>query len=155
MLTAIIDELIDMKKKAKKDDNADRAWAYKLLLVQCLRCNGEQARVHHLEDVSGDNHVGDLVLLERMITIASSCGYEVSHGNMNLIFVLVKGESETTCATTGMKVKKAITELIRGPSFASVRADIKGKYMSIVSSAKKKYRSCRGTGSCRQRDSLS
>ncbi|KAI9832348.1 MAG: hypothetical protein M1826_002034 [Phylliscum demangeonii] len=45
--------------------------------------------------------------------------------------------NEISCMTTGMKVKKAI-ERLSGTLFASVSADVKGNYSSIVISAKKK-----------------
>jgi len=139
MLTAIIDELINKRKKAKADGNSDRAWAYKLLLVSVYGAMGSRHGIISSKTCAEITTYAARYYLKCMIKAAKSCGYEVLYGDTDSIFVWVKGATETACNTAGMKVKTAISKMMKKTVFASVGADVKGNYSSIVISAKKKY----------------
>lgn len=61
------------------------------------------------------------------------------YGDTDSIFVWVKGDTETACMTAGVRLKNAIYILTLGRILASVGANVKGNYKSIVISAKMNY----------------
>lgn len=77
--------------------------------------------------------------LRRMVAVTESCGYKVIYGDTDSIFPWVKGETEAECMQRGMSIKTQIDESMAGTVFREVEADIKGNYMSVVISSKKKY----------------
>lgn len=139
MLSVIIDELISNRNKAKKSGQADRSWAYKLLLVSVYGAMGSKHGVISSKTCAEITTYAARYYLKAMIKVTQSCGYEVLYGDTDSIFVWVKGVSEISCMTAALKVKKSIYEHMNGTVFASVGADVKGNYSSIVISAKKKY----------------
>lgn len=139
MLSAIIDELITKRKDAKFSGNEDRAWAYKLLLVSVYGAMGSKHGIISSKTCAEITTYAARFYLKCMIKATRLCGYEVLYGDTDSIFVWTKGENEIACATTGVKVKSSISDMMSKTAFASVGADVKGNYMSIVISAKKKY----------------
>lgn len=147
MLSLIIDDLIANRKKAKNDKQMDRSWAYKLLLVSVYGAMGSRHGVISSKTCAEITTYAARYYLKAMIEAAKSCGYEVLYGDTDSIFVWVKGLSQTSCMTAALKVKEAITRRMIGTVFASVGADVKGNYKSIVISAKKKYEAVAWDGS--------
>lgn len=139
MLSVIVDDLMSKRKMAKKLGQNDRAWAYKLLLVSVYGAMGSRHGVISSKTCAEITTYAARYYLRRMIEAAESCGYEVLYGDTDSIFVWVRGETEIACTTAGMRVKGAVYELMSSTVFASVGADVKGNYKSIVISAKKKY----------------
>ena len=146
MLSAIIDDLIDKRKKAKLDGNLDRSWAYKLLLVSVYGAMGSRHGIISSKTCAEITTYAARYYLRCMIKAARSCGYEVLYGDTDSIFVWVKGETEDACMAAGAMVKSAVGAMMDKTVFAAVGADIKGNYSSIVISAKKKYEAVMWSG---------
>lgn len=147
LLTAIIDELISKRKKAKSSGDTARAWSYKMLLVSIYGAMGSRHGVISSKLCAKIVTYAGRYYVKMMIKAATSCGFKVIYGDTDSIFVWVKGLSETACSTGGMKVKTAIQRITKGTVFEGVGADIKGNYESIVITAKKKYEAVNWDGS--------
>lgn len=147
MLSVIIDDLITNRKKAKNNGQLDRSWAYKLLLVSVYGTMGSKHGVISSKTCAEITTYAARYYLKAMIEAAKSCGYEVLYGDTDSIFVWVRGTTELSCMTAALRVKEAIHKRMNGTVFASVGADVKGNYKSIVISAKKKYEAVAWDGS--------
>lgn len=135
----LLDYLISGRKRAKAIKDSDRASALKLLTTSVFGAFGSRHGIISSKTCAEITTYAARYYLRQMVKATDSCGYRTLYGDTDSIFVWVKGANEVACMTAGVKVKDAIYALMSGTVFASVGADIKGNYQSIVISAKKKY----------------
>lgn len=138
-LTVIIDTLIKLRKDAKSSGDGDRAFCFKTMLTSIFGMLGSRHAIISSKLCAAIITYLARYYLRMMMRASNECGYPTIYGDTDSIFVETKKDSEVACNTAGMEVKKKIYEMTRNTPFASVGADIKGNYRSIVISAKKKY----------------
>lgn len=139
MLSLTLDALIDMRTRAKKDGDMTLAAAIKVLVCSFYGMFGSKHGAMSAKTCAEITTYLARYYLRRMVTIANSCGHDVKYGDTDSIFVHVGGKNASECMTRGMNIKMKIYKEMKGTVFESIGADIKGNYMSILISSKKKY----------------
>lgn len=139
MLSVVLDEIINLRTQAKKNGNVTLAAAYKILVCSFYGMFGSKHGAMSAKTCAEITTYLARYYLRCMVRIAESCGYSVRYGDTDSIFVEVRGKNAQECMEKGMKVKMRIYEEMKGTTFESIGADIKGNYMSILISSKKKY----------------
>lgn len=139
LLSMTLDGLIGMRTEAKQSKNSSLAGAIKVLVCSFYGTFGSKHGAMSAKTCAEITTYLARYYLRRMVSIAKSCGYEVKYGDTDSIFVDVGGKNANDCMTKGMKIKMKIYEEMKGSVFESIGADVKGNYMSILISSKKKY----------------
>ncbi|KAI1167043.1 hypothetical protein F5B18DRAFT_519261 [Nemania serpens] len=139
VLSTIIKRMVEDRKVARANGDEELAYAYKQSTTALF---GATSSAH---GTVSSKTCGEIITymaryyLRRMIEITTWCGYKVIYGDTDSIFVHVNGSSERSCMTSAVKIKAKISEQMAGTIFERVGADVKGNYMSIAISSKKKY----------------
>ena len=69
-----------------------------------------------------------------------SLEYRVIYADTDSIFAWVRGKSRDECTEAAMKLTRAADDSIKNIPFEDIRADIKGAYMTILTTAKNLWR---------------
>jgi DNA polymerase elongation subunit (family B) len=139
MLSVILDRLIQMRTVAKADGNSELASSIKVLVCSFYGMLGSRHGAMSSKTCAEITTYLARYYLRKMVRITQSCGYTVRYGDTDSIFCEVKGKNSDECMNRGMQIKTRIYEEMKGTVFESIGADIKGNYMSILISSKKKY----------------
>lgn len=139
MLSVVLDTIINLRSDAKRIGNLSLAAAYKVLVCSFYGMMGSRHGAMSSKTCAEITTYLARYYLRRMVSIAKSCGHEVRYGDTDSIFVEVGGRNSTECMEKGMAIKMKIYEEMKGTAFEPIGADIKGNYMSILISSKKKY----------------
>jgi DNA polymerase elongation subunit (family B) len=146
LLSGILKPLISMRKQYRKDGDEVTTGCCKVLTTSAFGVFGSRHG-----DISSKTCAEIITFAARfylrmMISVARSYGYNVIYGDTDSIFIEVKGEDEESCMNKGEVVKQKIVERVKGTVFENVGADIKGNYMPIVITSKKKYEAVMWSG---------
>jgi len=139
MLSVILDQLIQMRTDAKMDKNSELASCIKVLVCSFYGMLGSRHGAMSSKTCAEITTYLARYYLRKMVRVTQSCGYKVRYGDTDSIFCEVMGENESECMNRGLQIKTKIYEEMKGTVFESIGADIKGNYMSILISSKKKY----------------
>ncbi len=146
VLTLIIKELMNSRSKARKDGDVIVASCYKILLVSIYGAMGSKHGVLSSKTCAQITTYAARYYLKLMVRCARWSGCEVIYGDTDSIFCWVKGKDENECMLKGEEIKQSIIESTKGTVFEGVGADVKGNYMSIIISSKKKYEAVHWSG---------
>lgn len=94
MLTLILDELIEERKRAKKNGDVSKAWAYKMLTVSVFGSLGSRHAIVSSKTCAEIITYIARYYLRHMIECASWCGYKTLYGDSDSIFVHIGGTTE-------------------------------------------------------------
>lgn len=146
ILSVILDVLIGMRSYAKKAGDTTLAAAIKVIVCSFYGMFGSKHGAMSAKTCAEITTYLARYYLKRMVLVAKACGYEVRYGDTDSIFVEVGGRDEKECMSRGMGIRMKIYEQMKGTIFESIGADIKGNYMSILISSKKKYEAVTWSG---------
>lgn len=139
LLSLTLDKLISARSEAKKSGNGPLAGAIKVLVCSFYGAFGSKHGAMSAKTCAEITTYLARYYLRRMVMVTRLSGYEVIYGDTDSIFVKVGGKNASECMTKGMGIKAKIYKAMKGTVFQSIGADIKGNYMSILISSKKKY----------------
>jgi len=138
ILGQIIFKLISLRKVAKLNKDEIPAWTFKILLVSIYGAIGSKHGIISSKTCAEVTTCAARYFLKNIIAVTERKGYRVIYRDTDSIFAWVKGADETECMNLGEDLKLAIENSIVNTPFASVGADIKGNYKTIIITVRKK-----------------
>ena len=139
MLSGIIDELVSMRRHARREGDEIAAEGIKVLSNSIYGSMASRHGIMSSKTCAEATTCAARLYLRKMIAIAEAQGSRVIYGDTDSIMVHVGSASEGGCMDKAMKIKAAVEADMKGTPFEKIKIDVEGNFETFVITAKKKY----------------
>jgi DNA polymerase elongation subunit (family B) len=139
MLSGIIDELVSMRRHARKEGDEIAAEGIKVLSNSIYGSMASRHGIMSSKTCAEATTCAARLYLRKMIGVAEAQGSRVIYGDTDSIMVHVGGATENECMNKAVEIKAAVETSMKGTAFEKIKIDVEGNFETFVITAKKKY----------------